>query len=125
MIGEKHRIELYRQSCRAFITSHMLFDQRCLLAKGWTSQPYGAEGIELDSSPHYVTHYPMAPPDCPSGSQLPIRPTLWLPSDCLSGPPSDCPPGQGRRPRGDWGDGLPQNLRWGTAHALVPQYFEK
>ena len=29
-------------------------------------------------------------------------------------------PSQGRRPRGDWGDGPPQNFRWGTAHALVP-----
>ena len=23
------------------------------------------------------------------------------------------------------GGTVPQNLRWGTAHALVPQYFEK
>ena len=30
---------------------------------------------------------------------------------------------QGRRPRGDWGDGPPQNLRWGTAYALVPPIF--
>ena len=34
---------------------------------------------------------------------------------------------QGRRPRGGLGGrSPPQNLRWGTAHALVPpQYFEK
>src|SRR6218665_1754401 len=23
---------------------------------------------------------------------------------------------------GDWGDGPPKNLRWGTTHASVPQY---
>ena len=32
---------------------------------------------------------------------------------------------QGRRPRGEWGDGPPQNLRWGTAHALVPSIFRE
>src|SRR6218665_2508368 len=31
---------------------------------------------------------------------------------------------QGRRPR-ETGGRSPPNLRWGTAHALVPQYFEK
>ena len=31
-----------------------------------------------------------------------------------------------RRPRGDWGDGPPQNLRWGDGPCIgPPQYFEK
>jgi len=29
----------------------------------------------------------------------------------------------GRRPWGNWGDGPPQNLGWGTAHASVPPIF--
>src|SRR6218665_1965630 len=32
---------------------------------------------------------------------------------------------QGRRPMGDWGDVPPKNLRWGTAHALVPPIFRE
>ena len=35
------------------------------------------------------------------------------------------PPMQGRRPGGTGGDGAPQNLRWGTAHALVPPIFRE
>ena|SRR6218665_192033 len=34
----------------------------------------------------------------------------------------EMPSKHGRRLRGDWGNG-PQSLRWGTAHAYVPQYL--
>src|SRR6218665_2340890 len=31
----------------------------------------------------------------------------------------------GRRPRGNWGEGPPTNLRWGRPMHPSPQYFEK